>query len=77
MVKKVAEIFCSVIEMDADAITETKNLIDDLGLSSLDLINLVVIFEQEFDIEIPDRHIMQFVTVGDVVDYLQAITVSA
>ena len=74
MLKRVAEILCSVIEADADSITEAQNLIDDLGLNSLDVVNLAVMFEQEFDIDIPDRHIMKFVTVGDVVEYLQKHT---
>jgi acyl carrier protein len=71
MLKQVAAILSTVVETDPDTITEGNNLGDDLGLSSLDVINLVVMFEQEFDIEIPDRHIMKFVTVGDIVTYLQ------
>jgi len=74
MLKRVASILCTVIEMDPDSITAEHKLIDDLGLSSLDVINLVVMFEQEFDIEIPDRHIMKFAAVGDIVDYLQKRT---
>jgi acyl carrier protein len=70
MLKKVTTILCSVIDENPDTITEEQNLIDDLGLSSLDVINIVVMFEEEFDIEIPDRHILNFVTVGDVVRYI-------
>lgn len=56
---------------DAD-ITINRNsvLLTDLGMNSLDLINLVCVLEDEFDIDIPDRVIGQFKTVGDVVDYI-------
>ena len=70
MLKRVASILCTVIEMDPDSITPDQNLINDLGLNSLDVINLALAFEREFSIEIPDRHILKFITVGDVVDYL-------
>jgi acyl carrier protein len=74
MLKRVVSILCSVVEAEPDSLTEEQRLIDDLGLSSLDVINLVVMFENEFSIEIPDRHIMKFATVGDIVDYLQERT---
>jgi acyl carrier protein len=77
MLKRVAAILCTVVEFDPDTVTGEHNLIDDLGLSSLDVINLTILFEQEFDIEIPDRHIMQFITVGDIAAYLQKRTESA
>ena len=60
--------------MNPDTVSEGHSLVDDLGLSSLDVINLAVMFEQEFDIEIPDRHIMKFVVVGDIVNYLRGRT---
>ena len=77
MLKRVATILSVVVEIDPGAVTREQNLVDDLGLSSLDVISLVVMFEQEFGIEIPDRHIMNFVTVGDVADYLQERTGTA
>ena len=46
-------------------------LISDLGLNSLDLVNLVCEVEETFDIEIPDRVIKDFKTVGDVIDYIK------
>jgi len=76
MLKRVASILSSVVEIDPNSITHEHNLVDDLGLNSLDVINLVVMFEQEFGIEIPDRHIMRLVTVGDIVGYLQERTAS-
>ena len=58
-------------EIDGE-ITRDSALTDDLGLSSLDVINIVAEFEDEFDIEIPDRIIPTLRTVGDIVDYLEA-----
>ncbi|MBR6089635.1 MAG: acyl carrier protein [Anaerolineaceae bacterium] len=52
-------------------ITENTVLISDLGLSSLDLVNLACAVEDEFDIEIPDRAIRTFKTVGDVMVFIK------
>jgi len=71
MLERIVSIFCNVVEVDPESITPESDLIADLGLSSLDVVNLIVMFEQEFDVEIPDRQIMKFSTVGDVVDYLR------
>jgi len=71
MLEKVSSILCFVVEIDPKSITMESDLVNDLGLSSLDVVNLVVMFEQEFGVDIPDRQIMKFSTVGDVIDYLQ------
>ena len=52
------------VEMDA-------SFIDDLGADSLDIVELVMALEEEFDIEIPDADAEKVVTVGDVVDYIK------
>lgn len=52
-------------------INENTELIADLGLSSLDLINIAYLVEEEFDIEIPDRAIQDFRTVGDVIAFIE------
>lgn len=56
----------SAMQIDCEA-----RLYTDLGLKSLDLINIVGIMEDTFDIEIPDEAIRNFVTVKDVLDYLE------
>ncbi len=52
-------------------ITMDSALVDDLGLSSLEVINIVAAFEDEFDVEVPDRVIPTLRTVGDIVKYLE------
>jgi len=59
---------------DAADITPESALTSDLGLSSFDLVSIVTDFEEEFDIEVPDRDIMTFVTIGDVMKYLEEHT---
>lgn len=54
-------------------ITRDTVLLTDLGMSSFDLINMVCVLEDEFDVEIPDRIIGNFKTVGDVMDYVADI----
>lgn len=71
MIKKVIDILADFTTLEKDMITEKASLVTDLGLSSLDVINVVVAFEDEFDIEIPDQKIKELVTVGDIVEYLE------
>ena len=71
MLERTVSILKEYCEIDGE-ITRDSALIDDLGLSSLDVINIVTEFEDEFDIEIPDRIIPTLRTVGDIVDYLEA-----
>ena len=52
-------------------LTKDTSIIADLGLNSLDLVNLVTDIEDEFDVEVPDRAIKLFRTVGDVVKFLE------
>ena len=52
--------------------TISAELVNDLGINSLELADLVLLCEERFDIEIGDDDIHKFVTVGDVVDYLSA-----
>ena len=74
MFKRVEEIIRKTFGKDGVSITEETNLIDDLGLNSLELAELVYVFEEEFNIEIPDRDIVNFRTVNDIVSYLKVLT---
>lgn len=71
MLERVIDILAEFTLLEKDTISEQANLVADLGLNSLDVINLVVAFEEEFDIEIPDQKIKDLVTVEDVVKYLE------
>lgn len=71
MLEKVINILSEYTEQNRENITAQSSLTADLGLSSLDVINVVVAFEDEFGIEIPDEKIYEFATVGDIVGYLE------
>lgn len=71
MIEKLTKIICEHTGNNDITITEDTVLIADLGLNSLDLVNLACIVEDEFDIEIPDRAIKDFKTIGDVIDFIE------
>lgn len=71
MIEKLTKIICEHTGNNDITITEDTVLIADLGLNSLDLVNLACIVEDEFDIEIPDRAIKDFKTVGDVIAFIE------
>lgn len=71
MIERVVDILVDFTTLEKDMINEKSELITDLDLNSLDIINVVVAFEEEFDIEIPDQKIKELVTVGDIVEYLE------
>lgn len=71
MIEKVVDILADFTTLEKDMINEKSELITDLDLNSLDIINVVVAFEEEFDIEIPDQKIKELVTVGDIIEYLE------
>ena len=57
--------------VDEDNITPNSNFIDDLGADSLDTVELIMAFEEEFNIEIPDEEAEKIQTVGDAIDYIE------
>ena len=68
---KVKEIIIEQLGVTESSITMEASFIDDLGADSLDIVELVMAIEEEFDIEIPDSDAEKVVTVGDVVDYIK------
>ena len=58
MIEKVIDILVNFTTLEKNMITEKSSLVTDLGLSSLDVINVVVAFEDEFDIEIPSLSVL-------------------
>ena len=69
--EKVKAIIIDLLQVSEDSVTLDANFIDDLGADSLDIVELVMALEEEFDIEIPDADAEKVVTVGDVVDYIK------
>lgn len=68
---KVREIIVDQLDVDADKVTNGANIQDDLGADSLDVVDLVMSLEEEFDIEIPDEAVEGIKTVGDIVKYIE------
>lgn len=71
MKEKIIHILKSCMDREIREITEDMELVADLGLSSLDVIDAVLAFENEFGIEISDDMIMELRTVGDIVRCLE------
>ncbi|MBN1557303.1 MAG: acyl carrier protein [Lentisphaerae bacterium] len=68
---KVKEIIVEQLGVNADQVTPSASFIEDLGADSLDTVELVMAFEEEFGAEIPDEDAEKLTTVGDVVEYLK------
>ena len=71
MLEKMKEIIAEQLNVDPEEITEATSFKDDLGADSLDIVELIMALEEEFDIEIPDADAEKVVSVGDVVDYIK------
>lgn len=73
---KVKEIISQQLDVDAGQIKEESQFIEDLGADSLAIVELVLAFEEHFEIEIPDEDTEKIRTVGDAVRYIEARTTS-
>jgi len=68
---KIKKIIEEQLGVEGEKIKEEASFIDDLGADSLDIVELVMAMEEEYDIEIPDEDAEKLKTVGDVVNYLK------
>ena len=68
--EKVKEILIAQLDVKPEQITPQARIVEDLGADSLDTIELVMAFEEEYGIEIPDEKAERLRTVGDVIEYL-------
>lgn len=71
MLERVKEIIAEQLNLDGVEITEASSFKDDLGADSLDLFELVMAFEEEYEIEIPSEDLENIVTVGDIIEYMK------
>ena len=69
--EKIKNIIVEQLGVVETTVTLDASFIDDLGADSLDIVELIMALEEEFDIEIPDEDAEKVVTVGDVVDYIK------
>lgn len=69
--EKVTNLVVTQLGVDAAKVTKDSSFIDDLGADSLDTVELVMAFEEEFDMEIPDEDAQKMRTISDVIDYLK------
>jgi acyl carrier protein len=69
--EKIRKIIVEVLNVDEDDITMETTFIDDLGADSLDVFQIIMGLEEEFDIEIPNEDAEKIVTVGDVVEQIK------
>lgn len=69
--EKVRKIICDQFDLDEDDVTLETLLEEDLEADSLDLVDLVMSFEDEFHIEVPDEDVENIKTVGDIVKYIE------
>jgi len=68
---KVKEIIVDELGVEADKVSTDASFVDDLGADSLDTVELIMAFEEEFEIDIPDEDAEQMRTVGDAVAYIE------
>jgi len=75
--EKVKQLIVEQLGVDEAEVTPTAHFVDDLGADSLDIVELVMTFEEAFEIEIPDEDAEKITTVKDAIDYIQSHVKSA
>ena len=70
--ERVKNVIADQLSVDADEVTLEASFVDDLGADSLDVVELIMGLETEFDIEIPDEDAEKISTVGDAVEYIKS-----
>lgn len=70
--EKIREIIATQFDVEEDTVTMETTVADDLGADSLDVVEVLMSIEDEFDVEIPDEAIEEIKSVGDLVNYIEA-----
>ena len=68
----IKEILAKQLKVDIDTIDENTNIVSDLGADSLDVVEMLMTIEEEYDVVVPDDVVTTFVTVGDVARYVES-----
>lgn len=69
--EKIKAILIDQLDVDEDAVTMEASITDDLGADSLDIADIVMSIEEEFDVEVPDDQLQNIKVVGDIVKYIE------
>ena len=69
--EKIKNIISEVLSINADPITDESTFVDDLGADSLDIFQIIMAIEEEFEIEIPSEEAEKITTVGDAVEQIK------
>jgi acyl carrier protein len=70
---KVKAIICDQLMVDPDEVTDESSFVEDLGADSLDTVELIMEFEDEFGVEIPDEEAEKILSVGEAIAYLEKL----
>ena len=71
MLEKLIDVICRYVDIDPSKLSAETNIRSELGLNSLELVNIAVAIEDEFDVEIPDREVMNIETLADAVAIIE------
>lgn len=69
--EKIAEIIAEKFDIDVNEVKLTTNIFDDLGADSLDIVDMLMMLEDQYNVTIPDEIAMEIKTIGDVVNYIE------
>lgn len=73
MEQKIIELIADKLNKKIDQITSSSRLVEDLGADSLDVVELIMAFEDEFGVSLPDEEIAKMKTVGDIVTFITSL----
>jgi len=68
---KIKKTIASQLEVDEETITASTNIIEDLGADSLDIVELITVLEDEFNLVVTDESVHEFQTVGDIAQFIE------
>ncbi len=69
--EKIRQILCDQLDLEEESVTMNSNITEDLGADSLDIVDLIMSIEEEFDLEFKDDQIDKIKTVGDIVNFIE------